>query len=362
MSEMEGCDGWKEVCAGDETVEGIDERYCTSLVDDTSHRGWVPLPASMRSRSSVISLCSSHVMEGCVFCRNDADCASPLRALAGICTEMDHGECAEYHEMCADLMDAGFESEIVDLCPRAVAAARGEELPLMRMYFHTGIADIVLFTSWIPRTGPQYFGTVVAIIIMGIASAALKALRVYLFRPVPEHLHAVLRPVRSTSPSGTRSGSVPPAVTGESGRRRQRRRHGSKHGNHGHDGVPLADASTSDSSSSPPASDCCSTDVLAVEHASSSSVETSHPRHRLTAKQAMVHIMYGPHERRWHWLQSAKLGCLSLVTVTLDYFLMLIAMTFNVGLFIAVVVGIALGHAIFGQHLFASPAELECCS
>ncbi len=45
----------------------------------------------------------------------------------------------------------------------------------------------------------------------------------------------------------------------------------------------------------------------------------------------------------------------AVVTATLEFLLMLVAMTFNVGLFVCVIAGLALGTLLFGHILAAEP-------
>lgn len=45
-----------------------------------------------------------------------------------------------------------------------------------------------------------------------------------------------------------------------------------------------------------------------------------------------------------------------MVTATLEFLLMLVAMTFNVGLFVCVIAGLALGTLLFGHILAAEPS------
>ncbi len=46
----------------------------------------------------------------------------------------------------------------------------------------------------------------------------------------------------------------------------------------------------------------------------------------------------------------------AVVTATLEFLLMLVAMTFNVGLFVCVIAGLALGTLLFGHILAAEPS------
>eukprot|EP00960_Hanusia_phi_P043515 756092-Hanusia_phi.AAC.6 len=48
--------------------------------------------------------------------------------------------------------------------------------------------------------------------------------------------------------------------------------------------------------------------------------------------------------------QNVCRGALAAITLALDYSLMFIAMTFNIGLFSSVCLGIGLGHVLFGHH------------
>ena len=38
----------------------------------------------------------------------------------------------------------------------------------MKMFFHTGLADYVLFEGWVPRTGLQYVGSVIALFFLSV--------------------------------------------------------------------------------------------------------------------------------------------------------------------------------------------------
>jgi len=56
-------------------------------------------------------------------------------------------------------------------------------------------------------------------------------------------------------------------------------------------------------------------------------------------------------------------ACFTLAIVTLDFLLMLVAMTFNVGLFVAVVLGYGVGTILFGHGLLFVEADLvNCCT
>lgn len=52
--------------------------------------------------------------------------------------------------------------------------------PQMKMYFHTGIVDYVLFKGWVPRTAGSYIGTWIIIFVAAVLSEILKLTRALL--------------------------------------------------------------------------------------------------------------------------------------------------------------------------------------
>ena len=78
-------------------------------------------------------------------------------------------ECTQWQNLC----DSGL-SDMGAFCRDNSAT---KLVPVMRMYFHTGISDIVLFWHWVPRTMGQYVATILAILVMGIVWNGLKLLR-----------------------------------------------------------------------------------------------------------------------------------------------------------------------------------------
>ena len=47
----------------------------------------------------------------------------------------------------------------------------------MKMYFHHGMNDFVLFHSWVPCSSGRYVGTLFAIVVLGIFTGFLKGVR-----------------------------------------------------------------------------------------------------------------------------------------------------------------------------------------
>lgn len=47
----------------------------------------------------------------------------------------------------------------------------------MKMYFHQRVGEVILWRSWIPTTNAEYAGSVIAIILMGVTSMVLRAIK-----------------------------------------------------------------------------------------------------------------------------------------------------------------------------------------
>ncbi len=69
-------------------------------------------------------------------------------------------ECRNHDAFC-NVAGGGF-------APFCMAAGAGDALPPMRMYFHTGTYDLILFRGWVPTAAWQYALSCLAIIAMGV--------------------------------------------------------------------------------------------------------------------------------------------------------------------------------------------------
>ena len=58
--------------------------------------------------------------------------------------------------------------------PFCSAPSDGSSVPPMRMYFHTGSYDIILFRGWVPTTGWQYALSCLAILAMGVVVQGMR--------------------------------------------------------------------------------------------------------------------------------------------------------------------------------------------
>ncbi|KAJ3148739.1 hypothetical protein HDU89_004589 [Geranomyces variabilis] len=214
-------------------------------------------PTSKSATQNVYSICHEMSMPGCEACTISSPTSSYpsnscdlMGTYALLCKAMpDMSQCADWKAMCA-------ATPGLSHCSAGSAA----DPPVMRMFFHTGFADYVLFESWVPRTSGQYFGTWVAIFILGVFYEGWHAI-------IATYEAKFLRTTTKAADGNSEANLMPNATTSS--------RVGDR-----------------------------------IKHALL----------RFVAKA---------------------------VTVTIAYALMLVAMTFNVGLFFAVVVGLATGSAIF---------------
>lgn len=124
----------------------------------------LPLPKTMALQKTVQSMCSEMYMEPCSKCEpsNFRNC-SLLQVYSEICLSMWMEGCEDWQTLCEVIPDW-------PLCP----SGSSNDVPEMKMYFHTGIKDYVLFKEWVPHNDWQYALTLIAIILFGMLYELLK--------------------------------------------------------------------------------------------------------------------------------------------------------------------------------------------
>ena len=133
----------------------------TSVVEQCTEFPSIPgLPLTSETNTAIKSICNSHTMPGCEQCPFETpgnaymNC-SLLLVYSQLCLQMpDMTECAAWKEMCTIGVPTWPE-----LCP--YTGADSEQPPVMRMYFHAGFSDYLLFYKWVPRTSGEYWGSIV---------------------------------------------------------------------------------------------------------------------------------------------------------------------------------------------------------
>ncbi|KAJ3043520.1 hypothetical protein HDV00_004909 [Rhizophlyctis rosea] len=201
------------------------------------------LPTTAQLAKQIYSICTEMSMDGCDRCKltptsTYAEC-DLLQTYSYLCKSMPSmSQCAQYTSLCS--ANPGLD--------QYCAVSATSDPPEMKMYFHTGIRDFVLFYEWVPRTTGHYVGALIGAFLLGLIYEAFQA----------AHLH--LERVRS-APSD---------------------------------------------------------------------------------KKVLL-------SKGYHATSALIRGCSRLISATIAYLMMLVVMTYNVGLFFATVVGLGVGSAAFGE-------------
>jgi len=156
--EMGGCEDYTSMCTSNSVVE-----ECQLKI--------LPLPSSAETVTMISSICKEMDMEMCTECpwaTNPQQC-DLLTVYSTLCKSMpDMSQCSSWNSIC----------ELVPSWP-ICDTNESSTGPIMRMYFHWGIYDYVLFMGWVPTSNGQYVGTLMVVAIMGIIMEVIKVFRCY---------------------------------------------------------------------------------------------------------------------------------------------------------------------------------------
>lgn len=198
-----------------------------------------------------------------------------------------------------------------------VAAVLGmdPDAPPMRPYFHFATDDYVLFAAWLPRAPLEYAATLAAVCVLGVLTVALRALAAHFLHDA--HAAGAAMHARAVDDVADVSGG----------------RDNDSDGADGSDGVAVHDADddAGDGGGAPAAFATASTPLVDASWVGAGGVR----RRR----------------RRFSCARNSTAAALSFASAALGYALMLVVMTFNAGLVLAAVVGVAVGHFAFAHHL-----------
>lgn len=148
----QGCNDYVSMCSNG-TV--IDQCFSDSLK--------YILPTYNKTKFLVSSICSSMPMDRCEQCKEKCDYFS---VYSDLCIQMpEMPQCRQWEIFC----------KVVPDWPFCVSSTQSP--PIMKMYFHDGIKDYVLFKGWVPQNILQYVLTCFAVAFASILLEALRFLR-----------------------------------------------------------------------------------------------------------------------------------------------------------------------------------------
>eukprot|EP01135_Chromosphaera_perkinsii_P001377 Nk52_evm8s165 gene=Nk52_evmTU8s165 len=288
------------------------------------------VPGYMTLEKQITDICTSMPMSGCEKCMSGntfdkSKSCQRLRVYSDLCLAMpDMSQCADWKNMCASDSNAMAGG---DLC----SADSSSSDPPMIMYFHASEFDRILFKSWITRTQGEYIGAWFACFAFAFVLEFLGWCRLRLDRAIASTL-------------GVRQMSAPRSVSAQS----------SKQPLQGH-------------SQTAPTGGCCG----------SNQMDAASPAR--SAEPSQCSVLLGYHEpscceggpcsdpdakvvRQVNNIFTARSigvgitlqlmrALLYTVEVGQALLVMLIAMTFNVGLFLAVMAGAGVGFFVFKYQL-----------
>ncbi|PSC76967.1 CTR type copper ion transporter [Micractinium conductrix] len=316
MSRMKGCEAYDALCAPGTAVQ-----QC--LVPGTAPN----VLTTFASKEAVDGVCTSHSMDGCQSCSSVGrtmfrDCPEVLDVLSKLCVSMpDMEQCAAFKTFCADAdVAAGFPK----VCTQDAADGSSSSLPPMKMWFHQSAREMFLFKEWVPNNTGQYVGLCFAMCALAVFTQFLKAVRLRV-----EMRWATSQRLQCVCPS-------PACADGDS------------------DKASDAEAGTSAAAPKP----CCGGGANGRAAAppsppvpTTSRVPTWRSRRRSTLAVCGVELISREQAVRNFWR-----ACFTFVVIFLDYALMLVVMTYNVGIILAVCGGFAVGALLFGHAGERAPA------
>jgi hypothetical protein len=283
-------------------------------------------PTTDAATRAVVDTCADHSMPGCEKCPSRARCPRPLEALGAICADMPGMQaCSPLWALC----DEAGGAALGEIC----APATESTLPPMKMWMHGGISDIILFKEWVPTTAGAYTGAIIAVIATGLLVQLLRGVRVR-----TEAAWAWEGRVNCCDPG---CGGAAAAAKGESG----------EEGEGGAGGGAGGSCCGPRPPAPAPPRACCGggADAAAPAGGSSDGGSSSSLVAPLVRDVPLAPRRTPRLPTRGQLRRNAVRAALTVVVVTLDYALMLVVMTFNIGLVVAAIAGFGAGALAFGH-------------
>ena len=170
MSGMTGCQKYNELCDNSSTVV----QACTT------HTPTPSLVLAKTARQEMLTMCSSMSgMAGCDTCTSAAHCPHPLDSLSQACLAMPGMEkCDDWTTMCQQNMMMGKGSMLPKFCdPQFNTTTNQCNAGAMKMYFHGGIHDVVLFKEWYACNVGQYTTVLCVVFFVAFLSSSFRTRR-----------------------------------------------------------------------------------------------------------------------------------------------------------------------------------------
>jgi hypothetical protein len=159
-----GCDHYRQLCVASTVVKQCKE--------DTGVPNFIQTAVAI---DGMQSLCTDMPgMQWCSACTSSGNpastCKDALTSISELCLDHYMAGCSPWYEMCKTyppglaVICGADSSEGVGAVGDDGLACYGQ----MKMFFHGGMSDYILFESWVPCTSGNYVSTLFAILLVGI--------------------------------------------------------------------------------------------------------------------------------------------------------------------------------------------------
>ncbi|KAH6601154.1 hypothetical protein BASA50_001833 [Batrachochytrium salamandrivorans] len=173
MPGMRGCGSYTKMC---KTGSVIKQCYDEPPI--------AYLPTTKRAKQLVQEICADMYMTGCEKCQPSGMCPG-FDVYGELCQSMpDMPQCDELKRMCRQEpsisicpLDSGHDNNDDDSSPDSPNHQSG---PLMKMFFHFGYSDYVLFDFWVPRTAISYALACMFCFVVAFAYEGLLVISIHL--------------------------------------------------------------------------------------------------------------------------------------------------------------------------------------
>lgn len=314
MSGMGGCKhAYNRLCGNSSSV----------IEDCTDNQPINHIPTTKQAIDVVKKMClhSDHIMDQCNDCDlNEARTCNYFGMYISMCYEMPGMEgCELYGKICSDSILKG-QLPVCESSDDSGVPNDNSDFdlpPIMRMYFHGGFKEYILFKTWLPRNLSSYIASCIAIILFGVLYEFLITARAML-----EFKWSYL--------NGQNSMGI---------------------GNAGED-CECPPGSSSASSGKQQAKTISQQDI---------SLGDIYDEQEQLLRPGYYFKNAYPMFQKFSLSRDFTRGFLQFFETALSYSLMLIAMTYNSGIFISVCLGMGIGTFIFGRYRTFSGTPRRCC-